>query len=87
MDATAPRNPFPVYKFPLDSVRDNPIIGWRWFAEDGREHDKLYASQTAALKDLVAYMHWLDHGPTLWERVWWPVRYTLWRKIKEFLRS
>lgn len=82
------RNPYPIYAHPvLNEVRDNPIVGWRWFDEAGLDHEKVYASQSAALKDLLAYAHFLDHGPTLWQRVWWPARYWLLPLIQRFWRD
>ena len=56
------QNPFPVY----DAA--NHLLGWKWYDETFQESTKLYPSQLLALKDLLRYCEWLDHGPTLWQR-------------------
>ena len=45
----------------------------KWFFSDESydEHGP-YKNRTAAEKDLKAYCYWLDHGPTLWQHLWWP---------------
>ena len=34
-----------------------------------------YPSYKKALKEQERYAHWLNHGPTLWQLLWWPIRY------------
>lgn len=87
----AERNPFPVYRHPTTDkfVREatfdaDEIAGWKWFDETGCDCEKLYASQEAALRDCLSYVRWLNHGPTLWQRVWWPLRYKLWPLLVQF---
>ena len=46
---------------------------WYFYDETGDEHGP-YSSEKKALKNLLAYCYFLDHGPTLWQRVWWPIR-------------
>lgn len=79
------RNPYPIYEHnPLNDVRPNPIVGWKWCDETGQDCEKVYPSQLAALKDLTGYIHFLNYGPTPWQRVWWPLRYRLWPWIVRF---
>lgn len=33
-----------------------------------------FPSYKRAMKEYKAYCHWLNHGPTLWQRLWWPVQ-------------
>jgi hypothetical protein len=75
------QNPFPVY----DTA--NRLLGWRWYDETGCMQNRTYPTQMDALRDLMRYVRYLERGPTLWQRVWWPVRYTLWPKVLELLRS
>lgn len=81
--STSPRNPFPVY----GGNENQNLLGWRWLDETGRASSKLYPSQAAAVKELMKYIHYLEHGPTLGQRLWWPVRYTFWPKVLEFIRA
>lgn len=76
------RNPFPVLH-PITGC----ILGWRWLDETGCPSDRMYATQRAALKDLLKYIDFLENGPNLWQRLWWPIRYKLWPKVMELLRS
>jgi len=46
---------------------------WYWYDETYDIHGP-YKSQHLALTDLLKYMYWLDHGPTVWQRIWWPIR-------------
>lgn len=69
---TVRQNPFPVY-----SDHSNNIIGWKWGDETGMPSDKLYPSQVDALRDLLAYIdyinyqpRWYDHVLALLKRVW-----------------
>ena len=64
------RNPFPVEVA-------GKVLGWKWYNELGDECRGVFPTQKAALKDLLRYMHWLDNGPTLWQKLWWPIRYEL----------
>lgn len=75
------RNPFPVYD-PFGKVKH-----WKWRDETGQACEKVYQSQEGALHDLLKYIKYLNHGPTVAQRLWWPIRYTLWPKIVEFLKS
>ena len=75
------QNPYPVY----DAAER--LLGWRWIDETGGDSEKLYPTQRAALRDLLAYIDYLEHGPTFWQRMWWPIRYTLWPLIVKFIHS
>lgn len=77
----APRNPYPEY----DAAGRRK--GWRWLDETGAPSEKLYASQLDALDDLKGYIHFLNYGPTLWQRCWWPIRYKLWPLLVKFWKS
>lgn len=77
----APRNPYPEY----DAA--GALKGWRWLDETGAASDKLYPSQAAALKDLMGYINFLNNGPNLWQRMWWPIRYTLWPLVLKFIQA
>lgn len=60
--------------------RENPFRmgdNWYWLDETGA-WSKPHKSQRAALTDLLRYMKWLEEGPTLWQRSWWPIRYEWW---------
>ena len=46
-----------------------------------------YPTYNKAVKEMKAYAYWLDHGPTLWQRIWWPVRYDFYPKVIECLSS
>lgn len=59
---------------------------WFWYDETG-DRSKPYPSQRAALTDLLRYMKYLEEGPTLWQSIWWPLRYKLWPQVREFLRA
>lgn len=73
------QNPFPV----LDAF--GRTTGWKWRDELGDEFDKTYPTQRHALHALIKYCDFLDNGPNLWQRVWWPVRYSpLWKKVAAF---
>lgn len=79
------RNPFPVYRYGTEpDWAGDEVIGWKWYDETGNECEKLYKSQEAALRDMLNYIYWLNHGPTLWQRVWWPIRYKLWPLLVSF---
>lgn len=51
---------------------------WYWLDETG-EVSRAFKTQRAALRDLLNYLDWLDNGPNLWQRIWWP--------LKEFFRD
>lgn len=74
----APINPFPVTNAAGD------VYGWKWYDETGGECERTYRSRHAAYKDLMRYCYWLEHGPTLWQRMWWPLRYKLWPLLVAF---
>ena len=46
---------------------------WYFHDETDDEYGP-YSSQQKALHELLRYCHWLDHGPTIWQRVWWAVK-------------
>lgn len=71
IDGTVGRNPF-------------PSLGKWWFHDENGKTYGPYPTQMHALKHLMKYITWLDNGPTIWQSLWWPVRYTFWRKIVEF---
>lgn len=64
------RNPYPE----VDAF--DRVTGWKYLDETGCPSEKTFPNQQAALKELMAYIKWLNHGPNLWQRIWWPVRYT-----------
>lgn len=78
----ARRNPFPVY-----NVTGTKVIGWKFYDETWAETPLLYPTQAKALKAMLAYIHFLNHGPTLWQQIWWPVRYTFWPLVLKFVRA
>lgn len=73
------RNPYPIY-----ATDEQSVLGWKWKDEDGCPCDKTFKSQNDALTDLMRYIRWLDHGPTIWQKLWWPVRYTWWPALVKF---
>lgn len=71
----------------MTDVRQNPFkeydpetgrMWWKWIDETGDIHHKRYDNQLDALYDLLKYIKYLNHGPTFWQRLWWPVRYRFW---------
>jgi hypothetical protein len=62
------RNPYPVYN---DA---GELLGWKWHNENFQECTALYETQREALKDMLAYMCYLENGPTWWQRIWWPLK-------------
>lgn len=52
---------------------------WYFYDETGDDMGP-YPSETRARKMLEAYCYWLDHGPTMWQSIWWPIkRFFTWR--------
>lgn len=72
------RNPYPVLG-PFGAP-----TGWKWFDEYGTPCEILYPTQAKALRALLAYSDWLDNGPNWYQKIWWPIRYTLWPAIVKF---
>ena len=63
---------------------DDGSWGWR------DENDKVWGpfkSQSAALKNLLKYMYFMEHGPTVFQKLWWPIRFTLWDHVKALFAS
>lgn len=81
------RNPFPVYEYEPRPGTTGAILGWRWLDETGNESAELYPSQEKALCELLRYIHWLNHGPTWVQSIWWPVRYKLWPLLVKFWKD
>jgi len=75
MDDDLKQNPFPVYG------------GWRWRDENGTPHHKVYPTQLDALYAMLKYIKYLNNGPTLLQRMWWPVRYGLWPMLVRVWRT
>jgi len=46
---------------------------WYFHDELGDEYGP-FKTEAKAEKELKAYAKWLEHGPTLWQRVWWPIK-------------
>lgn len=47
---------------------------WFFYDETGDTMGP-YKTQKEAQKQMDAYGYWITHGPTLWQRFWWPIRY------------
>lgn len=63
-----------------------PDGSWWWYDEEDGERGP-FRSQLDALRELVGYMTFLERGPTWWQSVWWPIRYTVWPVIRESIRN
>lgn len=63
--------------------------GWYYHDETG-DWTGPFKSEKRALKELLGYAHWLEHGPTHWQRIWWPVKWgakDAWKLIVRFWRD
>lgn len=47
-----------------------------WWFNDGVDEFGPYITQVRAEKDIKRYCYYLDHGPTKWQKFWWPIRNT-----------
>ncbi len=45
-----------------------------YFLDETGDYRGPYKSRRQALRRLKGYTYWLDHGPTLWQRIYWGVR-------------
>lgn len=48
--------------------------GWFFYDETGDSMGP-YKTQRQAQKAMDDYGYFLNHGPTRWQRFWWPIRY------------
>lgn len=67
------------------NIRQNPFrhMGqWYWYDEAQFTHGP-YATQYAALIDLLAHIHWLDTGKMPWSYRW----RRFWSKVAAFARA
>ena len=63
----------------------NPYVrnGMYYFYDETMDEHGPFKSIDKAYKELRNYNYWLEHGPTLWQRVWWSFRYyRLWHTPK-----
>lgn len=66
---------------PYRLAQDDGTYRWYFRDETGDPYGP-YPSEARAKKELEAYCRFLDHGPTRWQRIWWPTRSTLKRAWK-----
>lgn len=57
-----------------------------WYDEIGDVQGP-FSTYKKAKKARDAYAYWLDHGPTLWQRFWWPIRWGFLARFTERLSS
>lgn len=58
---------------------------WFFFDETGDEHGP-YNSLRRATRELMKHCYWLEHGPTRWQRIWWPVKKFIKAVAMEYVR-
>lgn len=49
--------------------------GWYFYDQEGNEFGP-FPTQEKAIRQLLRYIHWLNYGPTFWQRLWWPIRFS-----------
>lgn len=62
----------PEYKGPDPIFRKNDGL-WYFSDETWSEEYGPYKTREKAQKSLDKYVYWLDHGPTRWQKFWWPI--------------
>lgn len=74
---TEPRAANPFYiagEIVLGQGRGKFPPGWYYYDELG-DWVGPYKSEKAAVRALLGYVYWLEHGPTRWQRIWLPVKW------------
>lgn len=46
---------------------------WFFYDETGDEYGP-FPSERKATRELLRYCHYLNYGPTLWQRIFWPIK-------------